>query len=699
MDTSNTQSAGHSDPPSAPMDTSELLQEASRRLNVVPIPGSVATNNIDAVLEGHSLMTTKQAYDLLRDLGVPRDVILSISQYGQDQSRENNDSQTQQLPQQEKDVQDLVSLLFQRGWERNYPHYVADTSQSRPPNPSLMPMINPVHYNDLDSNILRYAPHLRPENIIPPMAGLLRQNPQTLQVSREPGARDFKDRDPSIVIVYIVGPPGSGKTEVAKAICGRFNFHYLGVAEILQQEREDPESPYRDILNDMLPKGLLGPYKMVPSMLISEIVKEMSQGFKQVFVIDGFPRGLDRAQYFESVLQPCDQVIEFLCDDEIAFNRMMSDARSRMTEPNLEELAETFNTRLKKHRKEVAIVTHYYRQLGKVMSVDAEVPFSKVMKQMELKLKDLVIDGYVGNRKETVDERNQKAWQEMKKMVEQQFMNRAYSLTALAAREGYDPTIDDSGADEEMDDVEEEDERDRADDEEEEVGAGSLNQSQNDVRLQQASKPAIALQVVPPHIPPQTAISRQLDYSESPQMNDGTNKGVQGVQQYFTINQAKVLEKADKTPEKNGYHMGGKANDGTSCTTDHSSDELESDSSMRTKNAGKTPGPKQTQNSNRNSWPSGEPLPPNLEDLKPLSPKRIITPTSSSFAKRLKSIRRKISGTLSSGSESGASAREKLKAKLSLTSLRRRKKSVEGEESEVESEGLGGMNAGDSTSC
>lgn len=43
----------------------------------------------------------------------------------------------------------------------------------------------------------------------------------------------------------------------------------------------------------------------------------------------------------------------------------------------------------------------------------------------------------------------------MKQMVERQFINRAYSFTALAAKEGYDPIIDYSGADEEMNDFEE----------------------------------------------------------------------------------------------------------------------------------------------------------------------------------------------------------------------------------------------------
>ncbi|RVD85547.1 uncharacterized protein DFL_003867 [Arthrobotrys flagrans] len=132
MSAFNSESAGGPAPPPGPINTSDPPQEASGRLNIVPIPGSVAFNNIDAVLEAHSLVTTEQAYDLLRDLGVPRDMILSITQYGLNQSIESNSGQIQP-PSQEKDVQDLVSLPSRTGWEKRYPDYIAATSQPRPP--------------------------------------------------------------------------------------------------------------------------------------------------------------------------------------------------------------------------------------------------------------------------------------------------------------------------------------------------------------------------------------------------------------------------------------------------------------------------------------------------------------------------------------------------------------------------------------
>ncbi|KAK6348127.1 adenylate kinase [Orbilia javanica] len=684
MSAPNNEPAGPSAPPPEPMDTSSPSREIIERINIIPISNSVATNDIDAVLESNSLMTTKQAYDLLRDLGVPRDIILGISQYGLDESMKNDSSQYQS--QEEKDVQDLVSLLSQTGWRENYPEYIASTSQPRPPNPKLLPMIQPIHYNDLDPNILRYAPHLRPGNIIPPMAGIIRQHPQTLQVSRDPDAKGFSDRDPNVVILYIVGPPGSGKTEVAKAVCERFNFHYLGVADILEQERQNPQSPYRDILEDMLPKGLLGPYKMVPSMLISQISQEMSKGFKQVFVIDGFPRGLDRAQYFESILQPCDQLIELLCDDEIAFSRMMMAVDPSTREANQEELTDRFKNRLKKHRKEVAVVTHYYRQLGKVMTVDAEVPFSKVMKQMELKMKDLTIDGFVGNRKETVDERNKKAWQEMKIMVERQFMKRAYSYTALAARGGYDPTIDDSGSDEEMDDFEGEEgveeERRGEEGEDEEDGGVPLDENYNSSTIQQATESMKESEDLSPSRP---VILQEPDNTVPPTFRETTSKSTQDTQDLAT-NQTKIPEKTESVPNVISHNV----NSGASFSIEHSSDELESDSGMRrTKNAGKTPGPKQTQNFSRSALPSDEPSPSKPEEATPQSHQQTAAPESSSFAKRLKSIRRKISGTFSTSSENGGgtSTREKIKAKLSFPSMGKKKKVEEGgkalEESEV----------------
>ncbi|KAK6358191.1 adenylate kinase [Orbilia blumenaviensis] len=675
MNPSQAQPVAAPPPEPQPIDTSGQPhgQEIGGGLNIVPIPGSVATNNIDAILESHNLMTTQQAYEFLRDMGVPRDTILGISEYGLDQSVETNSGQNKLPTQEERDVQDLVSLLSQTGWEKSYPQYQATTSQPRPPD--LAPLIHHIEYNDLEPSIFRYAPHLRPENIIPPYANLLKQNPQTLQVSNKPDAKGFKDRDPSIVIIYIVGPPGSGKTEVAKTICEKFSFHYLGVAEILERERMDPRSPYRDILEDVLAKGLLGPYKMVPSILISEIVKEMSKGFKQVFVIDGFPRGLDRAYYFESTLQPCDQVIEFFCEDKIAFNRMMMRASPEMKETRYEELVETFQTRLDRNRSENSVVTHYYRQLGKVMGVDAELQLTKVVKQVELKLKDAIISGFVGNRRETVDERNQKAWQEMKQMVERQFMNRAYSIT-----ERYDPVFCVSDADGEMDDSEEE-EGGFTETDMEDGGGLPLRQNQGDVHFQQENKPYPTRLPVNNPLLPRLPMNDQTTRPRPLEPSGDTNNRAQDAND-LTINKATVVpEKAEETPIARGG----------ASTSESSDDDPGIGGSMRTKNAETTPGRKNTNEPHPESseaGPSGQPTGPSQQ---PTGPSQQPTrSTSSGFSKRFKTIGRKLSRVFSSSSETDSSGTGKLRSKLSFSSLRRKRGRSGNEDSH---EGPGGMGA------
>ncbi|KAK6532595.1 adenylate kinase [Arthrobotrys megalospora] len=671
-----------------PMDTSGPSQEASAsrsRLNIVPIPGSVATNAVDAVLEAHSLMTTQQAYHFLRSIGVSRDTILDLSQYGLSRSMEG-DGVSYHLPSQaDADVEDLVALLSQAGWERKYPGYIASTSQPRPPGANLMPMTFPVHYNDLDANVQRYAPHLRP-GVIPPYQPVV-QNPLTLRVLKEPGAKGFKQRDPNIVIIYVVGPPGSGKTRVSELICEKYNFIYIGVAEILQRESNNPKSPYRHVLADMLPKGLLGPYKMVPSILISEIVREMSRGFKQVFVIDGFPRCLDRAQYFEEMMQPCDQVINLMCEDEIAFNRMMMDCPDR--DLNSAELTEKFKNRLAKYRKEIFLVEDYYRRLGKIMSIDAEVPFNNVQQQFELKLKELTIKGIVGDRKETADERNQKAWEEMRQIVEKQYINRAYSFTAMEAREGYDPTIDDSDVDEEMnddDDDGEEVEEEEGEGEEVEVSeAVPLVQSQDEIRFQPVNAPAKQPTVVIPHRSP------QLDRKISPEHSEDANQRVQG-EKYSTANRPKSVPegatRAYNVDEGIPSAIEPSSTVEPSFAVESSPKESESDSSMRTKNAGKTPGPKAKRNPNQ--WPLNEPSESTPAAPETYSPQQSVAPTSSGFVGRFKALKKKISGTLSSGSESGTSGGERLRSKLSFPSMRRKKKEGKGKEKMQEgSEGEG----------
>ncbi|EPS38264.1 hypothetical protein H072_8110 [Dactylellina haptotyla CBS 200.50] len=390
------------------------------------------TSAVDQVLEANGLMTTGQAVQVLNAVGVTNETILQVAQNGLDASMETShdfDGIPNEFPSREEDdVEDLISILSQSGWRDEYELLKSSIPdlRSNPHMSHLIQMTTPIPYNDLDSNVNRYAYHLRPKIKLPPYSPV-KQNPITLQVETDPAQPGFKARDPSIIIIYVIGPPGSGKTTVAQAICDRYHLKYIGVNQLLQRERQDPASPYKSVLDDMLSKGLLGPYKMVPAILMSEILKEMEKGFKQIFFIDGFPRGLDRAVYFEETMQPCDGVFLLDCPDKISLDRMMKSPDAPQG-GSMDERKRNAEKQLEVYHKEADIVVDYYKKQGKIINVDATVSIQHVQAQMELKLKDAIVDGFVGTRQEVINEKHRQAWERMREGIEKQWIDRGYTV-------------------------------------------------------------------------------------------------------------------------------------------------------------------------------------------------------------------------------------------------------------------------------
>jgi adenylate kinase family enzyme len=91
-----------------------------------------------------------------------------------------------------------------------------------------------------------------------------------------------------------VGGPCSGKKEAAQMIQEEFGYRYISTGEILRKEilKGNKEG---DRVRKLMQDGAIIPYETVVHCLIAEMVSNKSQNY----VLDGFPRSVDQAQYFE----------------------------------------------------------------------------------------------------------------------------------------------------------------------------------------------------------------------------------------------------------------------------------------------------------------------------------------------------------------------------------------------------------------
>jgi adenylate kinase family enzyme len=93
-----------------------------------------------------------------------------------------------------------------------------------------------------------------------------------------------------------LGGPAVGKGTQCKQLARKHGFHHISVGELL-----DEPSPFADFIIESKREYVIIPAQLTVSLLQDEMSRGLSDG-KRVFVIDGFPRSIDQASYFDEIV-------------------------------------------------------------------------------------------------------------------------------------------------------------------------------------------------------------------------------------------------------------------------------------------------------------------------------------------------------------------------------------------------------------
>jgi UMP-CMP kinase len=90
----------------------------------------------------------------------------------------------------------------------------------------------------------------------------------------------------NIVVIGMLGGPGSGKGTQCRLLADAFNLRHLSVGDVLRTEMNREGSPFvEEIRNNML-AGRVVPKEITVGVLRQHIVCAMQEGIK-TFVLDG----------------------------------------------------------------------------------------------------------------------------------------------------------------------------------------------------------------------------------------------------------------------------------------------------------------------------------------------------------------------------------------------------------------------------
>jgi adenylate kinase len=179
--------------------------------------------------------------------------------------------------------------------------------------------------------------------------------------------------------LMFLGPPGSGKGTQARLLNKRLGLAVIGTGDIL-----------RDAVRLQTPLGkqvvaYLHSGRLAPDDLVNEIVADLFRrpDHPTRFVIDGYPRTLPQAVYFETVLRDAGldlrSAVQFNVPEEELIRRL---GGRWLAECRADDKAETVDKRLAVYQSSIAPLVENYRRAGLLREVDATADVETVYKEI-----------------------------------------------------------------------------------------------------------------------------------------------------------------------------------------------------------------------------------------------------------------------------------------------------------------------------
>ena len=207
--------------------------------------------------------------------------------------------------------------------------------------------------------------------------------------------------------VIFLGPPGSGKGTQAKRLQAKFNIPQLSTGDLLREAVRDGNELGRQA-REFMDAGELVPDYLVIALILERMEKNDCEGG---FILDGFPRTRTQAEALAEALDKRDKsitrVIEIGIDqsklvERLVGRRICPDGHGewhlRFNPPKVEgacdvcgkplvhrpdDREENIITRLEAYRKDTEPLTEFYRERGKLVTVDGDRDMDEVARDIE----------------------------------------------------------------------------------------------------------------------------------------------------------------------------------------------------------------------------------------------------------------------------------------------------------------------------
>lgn len=174
-------------------------------------------------------------------------------------------------------------------------------------------------------------------------------------------------------VVFVLGPPGSGKGTICAKIQENLNYTHLSAGDLLRAERQRKDSTYGALIEEHIRNGSIVPVEITCGLLENAMNES---GDVAGFLVDGFPRNQDNLQGWNKQMngKVNEQFVLFLsCPVDVCISRCLNRGQGRTddNEESLKKRVETYN------QQTFPIIEHF-QKVGLVKEVKSDRAIDQV---------------------------------------------------------------------------------------------------------------------------------------------------------------------------------------------------------------------------------------------------------------------------------------------------------------------------------
>ena len=185
--------------------------------------------------------------------------------------------------------------------------------------------------------------------------------------------------------IIFFGPPGAGKGTQAKIISNKYNIPHLSTGDILRSKIEEKDQLGLQV------KQIIASGKLVSDDILNSIVSErLKNEKKNGFILDGYPRSSEQAQFLNNFLTKNSLKIDYIINIELNFETLKKRIIKRSEEEGREDdNISVIQTRYSEYMKTTKQVTEYYSENKKEIfhQINGQLEIDEITYKIEKILK------------------------------------------------------------------------------------------------------------------------------------------------------------------------------------------------------------------------------------------------------------------------------------------------------------------------